>query len=182
MTVTWTKLPEPPGWQAMSSLDSTPQFGCACNKDGKIFLFGNIVGFAVFDIRTQTWDTGAPSFQTSDFFYGKPAKPVWGSCSCASSQIQYICCRHHSSCLSSSGLASKILPRSQANHYTTESSQILHGYVPSANQAVMCGGSVTSGLTIAYTQNRCKLSLGAPASNAFILLTELLRGVESARQ
>ncbi|KAG0056219.1 hypothetical protein BGZ83_005951 [Gryganskiella cystojenkinii] len=62
-TFTWTALPDPPQWTAMPSVDSTPQFHCAVNRDGKVFLFGNAVGFAIYDIHTRSWSTTAPTFK-----------------------------------------------------------------------------------------------------------------------
>jgi len=49
----------------MSGADTAPQFHCAANYDGKVFLFGNAVGFAVFDIPTGAWSTSPPTFASS---------------------------------------------------------------------------------------------------------------------
>ncbi|KAF9349870.1 hypothetical protein BGX26_011901 [Mortierella sp. AD094] len=58
----WIDLPSPPGWQPMSPKTALPQFHCACNKDGKVFLFGNVIGFAVYDTQTGKWDIPQPAF------------------------------------------------------------------------------------------------------------------------
>jgi len=49
----------------MAAVDSTPQFHCAVNRDGKVFLFGNAVGFAVYDIPSRVWSTPVPTYKSS---------------------------------------------------------------------------------------------------------------------
>lgn len=58
-------LPDPPQWQTMTAVDSTPQFHCAVNRDGKVFLFGNAVGYAVYDTSSGVWSTATPEFLSS---------------------------------------------------------------------------------------------------------------------
>ncbi|GJJ69045.1 hypothetical protein EMPS_01391 [Entomortierella parvispora] len=62
--ITWTALPDPPQWVAMAGVDTTPQFHCAVNRDGKVFLFGNAVGFAVYDIASRVWSTPVPTYKS----------------------------------------------------------------------------------------------------------------------
>ncbi|KAG0055698.1 hypothetical protein BGZ83_007705 [Gryganskiella cystojenkinii] len=49
----------------MTTVNQAPQFHCSVNYDGKVFLFGNAVGFAVFDIPSSTWSTTPPTFKSS---------------------------------------------------------------------------------------------------------------------
>ena len=49
----------------MAWVNIPPQFHCAVNRDGKVFLFGNTVGFAVFDIPSGSWSTTPPTFKSS---------------------------------------------------------------------------------------------------------------------
>ncbi|GJJ69148.1 protein angel [Entomortierella parvispora] len=49
----------------MPSVDSYPGFSCAVNRDGKVVLFGNAVGFAVYDITSATWSATPPTLKPS---------------------------------------------------------------------------------------------------------------------
>jgi len=60
----WSSLPDPP-WQTMPGVDSYPAFSCAVNRDGKVFLFGTAIGFAIYDITSATWSTTLPTFKPS---------------------------------------------------------------------------------------------------------------------
>lgn len=46
------------------TINLPPQFDCSVNKDGKVFLFGNSVGYAVYDISKGSWSTTPPLFQS----------------------------------------------------------------------------------------------------------------------
>ena len=62
----WTSLPDPPAWTVMTTdtINLPPQSHCAVNRDGKVFLFGTTIGFAVFDIASERWSANPPTFQS----------------------------------------------------------------------------------------------------------------------
>ncbi|KAF9993096.1 hypothetical protein BGZ80_005336 [Entomortierella chlamydospora] len=64
-TANWTKLPDPPQWKSMTSYYPSSQFDCAATSDGKVFLFGNDVGFAQYDIQSAKWDDTPPKFTST---------------------------------------------------------------------------------------------------------------------
>ncbi|KAF9430747.1 hypothetical protein BGZ76_000727 [Entomortierella beljakovae] len=61
----WTKLPDPPQWKAMTSYNTDSQFDCAVTSSGKVFLFGNQIGFAEYNIQSKSWDSSPPKFTSS---------------------------------------------------------------------------------------------------------------------
>ncbi|GJJ69149.1 hypothetical protein EMPS_01495 [Entomortierella parvispora] len=63
-SLNWTSLPDPP-WQTIPWVNSQPTFSCSNNRDGKVFLFGNAVGFAYYDPASNAWSTTQPTFKPS---------------------------------------------------------------------------------------------------------------------
>ncbi|KFH63111.1 hypothetical protein MVEG_11148 [Podila verticillata NRRL 6337] len=137
----WAQLPNPPSWQNMRDLSSPPQFDCACTKHGKVFLFGNNVGFAIYDITKGSWDAQTPTFET-------PGLSLANLQNQAGLRAAVHSDGYHISVVATSPPTYMVL---NSEHNTIQSVSIpdlpshLYGYclgvIPDSSQPALCGGS-----------------------------------------
>ncbi|GJJ69151.1 hypothetical protein EMPS_01497 [Entomortierella parvispora] len=157
----------------MQAVDSVPQFHCATTYDGKVFLLGNALGFAIYDIATGAWSTAPPTFSSSSI-----------------SMTNLLNQQGISAAVGPDGYTVSILATSpptymEINSCTmTMSGVALQGFTPNLHgfcmdvmptnppTPIVCGGS-TAGL---YSSSCWQLGLGATSSKPFATLLQAQDG------
>lgn len=129
----------------MDWVNSHPKFPCSINRDGKVFLFGNTIGFATYDATTAFWSARQPIFtppvsMASLLNQEGMAAEVWPDgytiCIFATGTPMYM--QLNSQSMTMDGIPVPIFPPSLHGFCMG----VVQGIPPNLPTPVVCGGSI----------------------------------------